>query len=197
MPDAPNGISADPSGRLASSPEIRTDPAVSLLLLTGGMGAGKSSVLTEASDLLAQQKIVHAAIDVDALGVAFLPGAVACDEVMYANLHLLCQNYRQRGVHNFLLARAIENAAQKELCRNVVSASRVTVCRLTASESTLLERVKTRETGILQQQLLARVTELNSILDNAQLEDFSVSNENRSLTEVALEILLRAGWIVA
>lgn len=161
------------------------------------MGAGKSSVLTEASDLLAQQKIVHAAIDVDALGVAFLPGAVACDEVMYANLHLLCQNYRQRGVHNFLLARAIENAAQKELCRNVVSASRVTVCRLTASESTLLERVKTRETGILQQQLLARVTELNSILDNAQLEDFSVSNENRSLTEVALEILLRAGWIVA
>jgi len=36
---------------------------------------------------------------------------------------------------------------------------------------------------------------LNVILDRARLEDFAVANENRSLTDVALEMLVKAGWI--
>jgi hypothetical protein len=36
---------------------------------------------------------------------------------------------------------------------------------------------------------------LNAILDRARLEDFAVANENRSLTEVAIEMLGKAGWI--
>jgi hypothetical protein len=39
------------------------------------------------------------------------------------------------------------------------------------------------------------VAKLNVILDCARLEDFAVVNENRSLTDVALEMLARAGWI--
>ena len=42
--------------------------ARSLLIVTGTMGAGKSTVLGEASDILAGRGLVHAAIDVDALG---------------------------------------------------------------------------------------------------------------------------------
>src|SRR6266404_2571668 len=45
----------------------------SLLIITGGMGAGKTSVLGEASDLLALRHITHAAIDLDAFGLAHLP----------------------------------------------------------------------------------------------------------------------------
>ena len=45
----------------------------SLLIITGTMGAGKTAVLGEASDILAQRQIVHAAIDLDALGLAYLP----------------------------------------------------------------------------------------------------------------------------
>jgi predicted ATP-binding protein involved in virulence len=40
----------------------------SLLIITGTMGAGKTTVLGEASDILALRGIVHAAIDLDALG---------------------------------------------------------------------------------------------------------------------------------
>ena len=36
---------------------------------------------------------------------------------------------------------------------------------------------------------------LNAILDRARLEDFSVTNENRSLPDVAQEMLVKAGWI--
>jgi hypothetical protein len=52
-----------------------------------------------------------------------------------------------------------------------------------------------REPGILQQRFVNRVAELNALLDRARLEDFSVCNENRSISEVAGEMLLRAGWL--
>jgi len=52
-----------------------------------------------------------------------------------------------------------------------------------------------RDLGISQREYLARVAKLNGILDRAQLEDFAVLNEDRSLTEVALQMLVRAGWI--
>jgi len=50
------------------------------------MGAGKTAVLAESSDILAQRQIVHAAIDLDALGLAHLPSAARSDGVMYDNL---------------------------------------------------------------------------------------------------------------
>jgi hypothetical protein len=56
------------------------------------------------------------------------------------------------------------------------------------------QRVKVRESGVLQQEFFARVAELNSILDRARLENFAISNENRVLNEVAFEMLLQAGW---
>jgi hypothetical protein len=52
-----------------------------------------------------------------------------------------------------------------------------------------------RESGVLQEQFVARVDKLNSILDRAQLDDFAVASENRSVTQIAHEMLLKAGWI--
>lgn len=167
----------------------------SLLVITGGMGTGKTSVLGEASDILTLHHISHAAIDVDALGLACLPTAAGDDGVMYRNLRSVCNNFASLGVTRFLLARALENRAELDLCRGIVSAANTAVCRLTANIETMEQRVKTRESGVLQRTYLARVRELNAILDVARLEDFSLTCENRSLTEVAHEMLVTAGWI--
>jgi len=69
------------------------------------------------------------------------------------------------------------------------------VCRLIAGVETMRQRVKMRESGMLQGEFVARVEELNGVLERAQLEDFIVENENRSLTSVALEVLVKAGLI--
>jgi hypothetical protein len=167
----------------------------SLLIITRAMGAGKTSVLGEASDILTLHHIDHAAIDVDALGLAYLPTATRNDGVMYRNLRSVCNNYATLGVTRFLLARAMENRAELDLCRGIVSVANTIVCRLTASIETMEQRVKMRESGISQREYVAHVTELNVILDRARLEDFSLISENRSVTEVALEMLVRAGWI--
>jgi hypothetical protein len=159
------------------------------------MGAGKSSVLAEASDLLALCHIAHAAVDVDALGLGHLPGEVPNDGVMYRNLESVCRNYASSGVKRFMVARALENRAELDLCRRMVPAAKAIVCRITASVATMESRVKTREQGMLQGQFVGRVAELDAILDRARLEDFTISNENRPLADVAKELLVRAGWL--
>lgn len=165
-----------------------------LRILTGSMGSGKSAVLAEASDILSLHRIVHAVIDLDSLGFAHLSSGASCDAVMYENLRSVSRNYAALGVHRFLLARAMEDRAELDLCRQAVSATHTVVCRLTASLETMQQRVKRRELGIARAQFVARVAELEAILDRARLEDFSVANENRSLSDVALEVLVKVGW---
>ena len=166
-----------------------------MLIITGSMGAGKTSVLAEASDILALRHIVHAAVDLDALGLAHLPSSDGNDGVMYCNLKSVCNNYVAMGVTRLLLARAMEDRAELELCRTVVSAAKTTVCRLTAGIDAMQQRVKTRESGVLQREYVDRVTILDAILDRARLEDFVVINENRPINDVAKEMLIKAGWI--
>ena len=167
----------------------------SLLVITGTMGAGKTSVLGEASDILALQNIAHAALDLDGFGLAHLPSGESNDVLMYRNLQSACRNYASLGVRRFLVARAIEDRATLECCRKAVSAEHTIVCRLTANIRTMRQRVKTRELGVLQEQFVGRVAKLNSILDRARLEDFSVTSDDRPVTQIAHEMLLKAGWI--
>lgn len=159
------------------------------------MGAGKSSVLAEASDMLALRSIEHAAVDLDGLGLVYLASPHADRSVMYRNLQSVSENYASLGVKRMLLARAIEDSVELELCRKATSATSTVVCRLAANLKTMEERVKTRESGLLQQEYAARVSQLDTILNRAQLEDFTVATDNRSVTDTAREMLLRAGWI--
>ena len=159
------------------------------------MGAGKTTVLAEASDILALRDITHAAIDLDALGLAHLPSTTSNNGVMYRNLQSVCKNYASLGVRRLLLARAIEDRAELELCRSAVSAKHTVICRLAASVEAMRQRVKIRESGVSQREYVARAAKLNVILDRARLEDFTITNENRSLTEVAHEMLVKALWI--
>ena len=169
-------------------------PRITALLITGSMGSGKTTVLSEASDLLIARNIPHASIDVDALGTAHLPPTLQ-NELMYQNLQSVWENYAHAGLTRLLLARAIQDRAELEQCRNAVSGAKIVICRLTASLKTMQQRVQAREIGTLQNTFIARVAQLNSILDRAHLEDFCLSNEDRSVTEVAHEMLVRAAWL--
>ena len=55
--------------------------------------------------------------------------------------------------------------------------------------------MRTREPGVLREAFVARVTELEALLDEAKVEDFSLDNSDRAVTDVAREMLGRAGWL--
>jgi hypothetical protein len=169
--------------------------AEELLIITGSMGSGKSTVLGEASDLLRLQGIPHAAIDLDPLGIFHLPVEVNGSGVALRNLQYVWENYAALGLKRLLLASAIETRMALESCRQAVAAKRTVMCRLLVSLATMQRRVRLREPGVFQQSFVDRVAELEDMLDRAQLEDFSIANEDGSVTEVAREMLVRAGWL--
>ena len=138
--------------------------------------------------------MVHAAIDLDGLGICQLPAGLA-DDLMFRNLASVWANYRAAGVTRLLLAEAVASAADLDRIRDAVPNAEVVVGRLTTSLETAQHRVRLREPGMLQDKFVARVPELERILDDGDLEDFSIENEHVSVTDVAREMLIRAGWL--
>jgi predicted kinase len=168
---------------------------VRLLVVSGSMGSGKTTVMAEASDILSARGIVHAAIDLDALGIARLPDG-APDDLQYRNLASVAANYAAAGVERLLIAVAVEDRAMLDRVRAAVPAAGVVVCRLEASLETMQRRVRAREPGMHQDALVARAAELEAMLDRTRVEDFSLHNEDGgSVTELATEMLGRAGWL--
>jgi len=166
-----------------------------LLIITGSMGSGKSTVMAEASDILTQRGVPHAAVDLDALSIGHFPIQAGSDDLMYRNLQSVWKNYATGGLARLLLARALETAEDLDRCRDAVMAQETVVCRLTASIATMQQRVRSREPGMLQAEFVQRSAELNAALDRAQLESFSLLNEECSVTAVAQKMLIRAGWL--
>jgi len=169
------------------------DP-VPVIVLTGTMGSGKTTVMGEASDILSARGVMHAAIDVDTLALARLP-ARAPGDVAWQNLASVWRNYAASGAARLLIAVALETRADLERLREAVHCSTLVICRLRADLKTMQQRVSVRDPGMLREVFVARVAELDALIDRAGLEDFSLSTDDRPVTDVARELLTRAGWI--
>jgi hypothetical protein len=167
---------------------------VKVIVITGSMGAGKTTVMAEASDLLSAAGVIHAAIDLDGLGIGHVPEG-AWPDLAYANLAAVWQNYARAGAARLLLAEAVESDEELDRIRTAVPDSEVVVCRLTARLETMQQRVLARESGMLQDAFVARVAALDALLEAAHLEDFCLSNDEGSITDVARQLLVRAGWL--
>lgn len=167
---------------------------VRVIVITGSMGAGKTTVMAEASDILTAADIAHAAIDMDALGVAHVPAAASFD-LAYRNLASVWANYAAAGVTRLLLAEAVESRDELDRIARAIPESEVVVCRLTAPRQTMEQRVRVREPGRLQASFVARVADLDACLDAAHLEDFRLDNDDTPVTDTARALLERAGWL--
>jgi hypothetical protein len=164
-----------------------------VLVLSGSMGSGKTTVMAEASDLLGAAGIVHAAIDLDALAIGHFP-ALSFD-LCERNLASLWQNYGSAGITRLLIAEALDTRGKRDQIERAIPQARVSVCRLRARIETMEARVRQREPGMLQPELVARVTSLEAALDSTRIADFEVDNDGRPVTAVAREALRLAGWL--
>ena len=167
-----------------------------MLLISGSLGSGKTTVLSEASDLLAKAGVAHAAIDLDWLTIMYPPQGNYGQQLMLKNLAAIWPVYAVTGAERLLVARVVEDRSELQYYREAVPGAEPIVCRLTASAKTMRERLLIREPGLFQAEALARSEELAGILESAGAEDFTVDNDGeRPVTEVAREVLSRGGWL--
>ncbi len=71
---------------------------IRVIVISGSMGSGKTTVLGEASDVLLGCGVPHATIDLDAMGTALLPDTVSTD-LSYRNLASVWANCAAEGLN--------------------------------------------------------------------------------------------------
>ena len=169
---------------------------VDILFLTGQPGAGKTAVAKELSDLLWRIREPHAVIDLDELCRGVLPTSTADfnRSLAVANLAAIWPNFHVTGVRRVILARIIQAADDIDQFTRVISHSQVMVCLLQAEPGTIRDRIIQRDPGSNQAFLLSVTTRIAEQISSLSLPGMCVQNDQRSLNEVAREILDRAGW---
>ena len=105
---------------------------VPVIVITGNMGAGKTTILAEASDLLTGAGIVHAAIDLDTLGMGHVPEE-GWSDLPYRNLACVWHNYAAAGASRLMVAEALESDRDIDRIQQAVPGAEIIVCRLSAT----------------------------------------------------------------
>jgi hypothetical protein len=161
-----------------------------VLIVTGPCGVGKSTVAFECMEILEREGVPAAMVDGE---LAYFHPKPADDRFGYAvaeaGLRALWPVYAAQGHDRLLLSRVVEDGEQLAIVENAVPGARFRIFRLVARPETVAARLRKRELGSGLEWHLRRAPEIAA----ATLGD--PVDADRSVSEVARDVLERAGWI--
>jgi hypothetical protein len=168
-----------------------------VIVVTGPVGVGKTTVGMSISERLGERSVAHALVDLDWLrwrhpAPEYDPFHVALG---MKNLAAVCANYRAEGIERLILVDVVETREQKEDYEAALPGSRVLIARLAAPLDTILGRLAGRETGDSLEWYRRRAPELMGIMERNRVEDLLVDTDGKTPAETADELLQEIGWI--
>jgi gluconate kinase len=174
-----------------------SSPDTHLVLISGSVGVGKTSVGQELSAQLEHGSISHTFVDLDNLAQTYpRPEDDPFGQILaLENLKTVWSNAQTRGVQNLVITRVIESAEGARRVADTVGARRVKIVQLTASDDTLLQRVRRREIGSGRSWHEIRALELSEKLSKADFPDLFVNTDQRPPRDIAREILEACNWL--
>jgi len=170
--------------------------SVPVLLITGPVGVGKSTVAAEAARLLREANIRHALVDLAWIEQCWpVPADDPWNErLTHRNLACLWANFRQAGAGRLILVRVLEARSLLRHVAEAVPGAEITVVRLRAPLAVLHARIRSREASD-PSWFLGGATHTAKVLEQARVEDHLVDNQDRPVAVVAEEVLRLAGWL--
>lgn len=166
-----------------------------VVVVTGPVGAGKSTTLDAISARLAEAGVRHAAFDMDYLRwVSPEPEGDRFGMALgYRNLAAIWPNVREVGIRCALLADVVESRGQVNAYEAAMPGARVVVARLEVTPEELERRLHGREQPETIAWYLHRAPALQGIMEREGVGDLVIDVGGRDPRNIATEIIDRAG----
>ena len=166
---------------------------IPLLLITGTVGVGKSSVADEVFEILKAQSKPLALINLDELGYAC---PTPQDDPFHIRLRLknlasVWPNYYEAGVRALIIPYVIGSNDVLGRFREAIPNAETFVIRLDARQPVLEERIRNRPMGGDDEWHIKRAAELAAILDQAHVENATIDTDDKTIIEVAQEVITK------
>lgn len=170
---------------------------MSLLIISGSVGVGKTSVAEAVSDILTGKFIPHAVIDLDCLRHAY--PRPKNDPFHFhlgmKNLAAVWKNYKEVGIACLIIPHVFESRSELDDFHAVIPDATIQVIGLRAKLETIHNRLKTRKKDSSLKWHLDRATVLNKQFEQNQVKDNVIDTDNMSINAVAEEIIARSGFL--
>lgn len=170
-----------------------------LLIISGTVGVGKTTVGEELSAILEDEDIGHTFIDLDGLSKTY-PRSNADrfgEQIALRNLRAVWANAQELGARNLIVARVIETTAGAQRIADAVGAKHYVLVQLNASDDSLLNRVRRREIGSGRVWHERRAIELSCQLQDLKIADIEIDTNGKSIASVAREVRKHLNWAKA
>lgn len=168
------------------------------LLIGGRSGVGKSSVGWEVAAQLRAADVGHAYIEGDVLDTVHPApeGDPHRSGITERNLAALWANYTDLGCHRLIYTNtASVLGSEQGLFDRALRGPRVIRVLLTASDSTVEERLTARELGSeLEQQLLRSAFMARRLEEQAAEGTRRVATDGRRIEDIAADVVAATGW---
>lgn len=165
-----------------------------VIFIGGRSGVGKTSVAAEASRMLVRADVRHAVIEGDNLDQAYPEPWRDGVDLAEQNLAAMWRNYRAIGYSRLIFTNTVSVLQITALTAALGGEVRWFAALLTATDETAAGRLAHREVGTGLDEHLERSRAAARGLEAAEHAVARIATDGRRVTDVAEEILVRAGW---
>ncbi len=173
-----------------------SDQTPEVILLTGQSGVGKTITAYEITAILKMRAIKHALIDTDELDRIY-PSPTNDAKLSENNLRYIWEGFADLGCDKLILCAVLAEAegGPDWIKRALPEDFEIRMFRLKASHSAVMDRLKKREVGSLLEQHLESSSRAEALIAEKNADIPVIETTDKSVNEVAHEVLLQAGWI--
>lgn len=166
------------------------------VLLTGAVGAGKTTLATEIGEQLREANVSHAVIELDWLAWCMTPSrdAQARRRLVLENLACLVRNYEAAGIDRFVLVGSIVSDQHLAAIRATLDRMKLKVVRIAAPAELLVERVERRDVGRLTLGSTEQAAAFIATARAAVPDCVEIDNSSDHINATARLILDQIGW---
>jgi predicted kinase len=162
-----------------------------VLVVTGPVGSGKTTVAGAVGDRLTEVDEPGAVVDVDGLRAVWPrdPADPFAEELGRANLAAIWPNLLRRGIRWLVLADVVEHPEQRELYQRALPGATIVIVRLDTPLDLVRRRLLAREAETTLDWYLHRAEELQSIMVGRRIGDLVIEVGDRTPQQIAAVIL--------